>query len=131
MAEKNEVLKLDWMGRQSKHSVAKTDVSIAIYASKMRNEERNDINITFRNGLGELFRTHYISVAIWKNRLFFRATDKEEGIKLVQRNSEKNHYARIGTEAFVKKLLVFEGDYELKYDDFYEMYYIENENLNK
>ena len=80
-------------------------------------------SIVLRNGKKNLFEDKAISYAIFKNRVMFRS-DKD-GYAISGNNKSPNGYVKIhkGDE----ELRDFIGDYDLKYDDFYELYYIEKE----
>ncbi len=78
------------------------------------------ISIVFRNGKKELF-DGAISYAVFKNRVMFRK-DKR-GYAISSNNKSENGYVKIGKGD--EEMWDFIGDYELKYDEFYEIYYIE------
>lgn len=93
----------------------KEDVSISIVKD-------GAVSIVLRNGKKKLF-DGAISYAIFKNRVMLRP-DKR-GYAISGNNKSENGYVKIhkGDE----ELRNFIGDYDLKYDDFYELYYIEKE----
>lgn len=80
------------------------------------------ISIVLRNGKKKLF-DGAISYAVFKNRVMFRK-DKR-GYAISGNNKSENGYVKIGKGD--DELQDFIGDYELKYDDFYELFYIEKE----
>lgn len=118
--------KIKACGRNSKN-----DVTVTIY----NNSKGRHIGITFRNDVFKIFATDtdYFEYAIYKNRIYFRPSDDKHGILLCKNNntSDAIRYARVMTENFVKLFVPFVGDYELKHDDFYDLYYVENSKMNK
>lgn len=115
--------RFNWLGKQRNRNNCNADISISLH--KRANGQKHDaIGLTFRNGCGEKFGST-IQVAVYKNRVMFRTA--EDGI-CMQRNKavqSNNIYARFSDVN--GELKNFIGDYELKYDDFYELYYIEKE----
>ncbi len=124
MAKQN--LPIKWVGRASRKGNA--DVSLTICHNS---DTRECVSFTFRNSSYEFFtRTDYFKVGIFKNRLFFTEAKDFDGL-LLNKNKEttpNTRYARIASEKEINLFRPFEGAYELKYDEFYELYYIEKEN---
>lgn len=108
--------RFDWHGMTGK-SKKKTasDVSINLHKGE-------HIGITFRNGADKKIGER-LEVAVYKNRVLFR--DSPNGVIMQNKSGKigKNVYARIND--ITEELRPFIGDYELKYDDFYELYYVE------
>ena len=117
--------KFDWISRNGKHyHTAKSDVSIncITYARK----PYAGLSFTFRNDVWQFFGEG-VEFAIYKNRIMFRAAKKGEGISFTSASSKcPNKYFKLKIDDTTKIIKdKFIGDYELKYDSFYELYYIE------
>lgn len=126
----NEKIKtLDWIGRCSSSGL-KSDVSVRVVHG---HDCKKLINITFRNDCFKKFtNSEYCECAIFKNRIFFRESDSTRGL-LLNRNkatTDTTTYVRFQKTEYVNLYAQFVGDYELKYDEFYELYYIESKELN-
>lgn len=124
----NKMLGLDWVGRSISAPCKGADVSITVANN---NPQRRCINFIFRNDTEKLIsETGYIVAAPYKNRVFFKEATSATGITLTKnKNSSGSTYARISSEPDVPKFLDYAGNYQLKYDDFYELYYIEKESM--
>lgn len=120
-----EIKKFNWVGRLVNNGgLRRKDVTVRI---TVKDEKAIYTGFTFRDGCYKLFtETEYIEVAPYKNRLFFKQSDVKHGLLLATNKSCKqdNKYAKLQNE-LCGLFVEFEGDYELKYDDFYELYYIE------
>ncbi len=125
----NELIGLNWVGRAiNSHSDKKIDVSITV-ANQSNTTKKKCVNFTFRNGIEKLITdTEYILVAPYKSRVFFKKATDVDGITLLKnKNSSNSTYARISAENDVPKFEGYAGNYQLKYDEFYELYYVEKE----
>ena len=74
----------------------------------------------------------YIDLAIYKNRVLFRVGAPDAGYKLCRAGIKKgsvcpNKYFSVAKTSLTAELEDFIGNYELKHDDFYDLYYIEKE----
>lgn len=71
----------------------------------------------------------YVDVSVYKNRVFFKPCAEGEGYKtsVSSKSGCPNRYFSIGRTAYTYELEDFIGDYELKYDRFYELYYVEKD----
>lgn len=122
--------KLNWIGCSKHYSKRGNDVTITI----AKNKDKNAISITMRNDIFKLLgdEVDYIEVAVYKNRVFFRQSDDKNGILLKSNKNatQTTRYAKINIDRDVAYLVPFAGDYEMKHDDFYDLYYIENKGLN-
>lgn len=129
---KDEADRMNWMGRTGVKGSYKSsaDISISIVytslADKM-NGVKPKVAFTFRNKSRHVVsETDYVMIAVVKNRVFFKGSTANEGFLIGhQANTQDNGYLRISQADFVSRLSPFIGDYELKYDKFYELYYIE------
>lgn len=83
----------------------------------------NRLNFTFRNdALKRMGNPEYLTVCFHKNRVLFKAADASSGYKLGS-NRSVNEYLQIPILGVSEK--VFIGDYDLKFDDFLELFYVE------
>jgi|GEM_PF-1248196 len=108
----------EWVGRGTQKSTA--DISIT--------EVKGGTQIIFRNGTREYFKER-AQLAVMKNRIYFRGND--DGYKLYCVGQKKpNGYLKLSEPTDIcKKVTEFLGDYALKYDEFYNLYYIEKEHI--
>lgn len=133
---KDEFLsKLNWVESRGSCVRSDSDVSVTVNIQDKK-RDRNYIAFTFRNGTAQILsNTNYVQICAHKNRIFFRESSMKEGYKLTfnVKNSERsnteasqlNRYLKVSINTDTYK--AFEGDYDLKYDDFLELYYIEKE----
>ena len=75
----------------------------------------------------------YVDIAIYKNRVLIKPCTENEGYKLSMSSKHKdtkcpNKYFSIAKTEYSQELEDFIGDYELQYDKFYEVYYVEKVN---
>lgn len=87
---------------------------------------RKILTIIIRDNLWKQFDSNYVAFGVFKNRLYFNKSDKFDGYSIVAKN----------TTAYIKCTIVnddittykqFVGSHTLKYDEYYELYYIEFE----
>lgn len=122
--------KMDWVEKTKTRHVAHTDITVSIQVKK-RGATKDSHKVacfTFRNGVAELLTTtNYIQVCVHKNRLFIREADNVSGYKITSPTTSVSKYCKMpALDVFDE----FVGDFELKYDDFLELYYIEKEASN-
>lgn len=120
-----KIMNLNWIGTNKHGHKATVDVSISISSSDAK---RSFVGFIFRNESWKFFTdTDFFVVAPYKNRLFFKAADKSNGIYLCKNNNTKTptRYGRIQRDFINTSFAEYVGDYELKHDDFYDLYYIE------
>ena len=106
-----------------------TDVTINIIkyqGSKKADDGAKCISIIFRDKIYSVFETEYLAIAPLKNRIYFKSVSTRDGYKVTEK----------GTSGYLKAVVyadeipvykAFIGNYALKYDKFYELYYIERE----
>lgn len=122
----NVLPELQWHNKnRNGGSYVNEDVTVTITkASKNSKEGRKRLGLSFRNNLFKVFDSRYITFAILKNRIYFKAADRNMGYAITQKNT--NGYVQatlVGDD--IKEFEQFIGDYSLKFDEFYELYYIE------
>jgi len=84
------------------------------------------VNFTFRNGIeGMLGDGERLMFARFKNRIIFKLDDN--GVKFTNGGGENSRYAKFCVNPNNEYITGFVGDYELKYDELYEYYYVEKE----
>lgn len=124
---KDELTGLNWVGKSRSIIKGSQDVRISLVN---RANDRLAATFTLYSGCHELITENsYIQVAIFKNRVFFKGADEKTGIKcsIATGSTSKTRYAKLNDPDTCAALIAFEGCYELKYDSFYELYYIEKE----
>lgn len=134
---KAEQERLNWMGRTTKnYPRSNADVTINdVYPTKddKKNGTKARISFTFRNGARRaISENDYVLLAVIKNRIFFKTGSMNDGflISSASTNSgivKDNGYMRVTEKECIEMLKPFIGSYDLKYDQFYELYYIERE----
>lgn len=103
------------------------DVSIR----RLNDKAKVYYTLTFRNGVCEKIGD-YIEMSVYKNRLLFRTATSDTGFKITCKQgatdtTKLNHYCKLYEREDTKKFAKFTGDFDLQYDSFYELYYIEVE----
>ena len=137
---KEEQERFNWFGKEVRKGYTRNDRDVTVnivYKTKADKAENKNpyITLTFRNGVRHLFADNeYALIAVVKNRIFFKESDSEHGLLVRQQKTQKedtkaydNGYMRIGDRDAVEALKPFFGSYDLKWDKFYELYYIEKE----
>lgn len=117
-----------WFTREKAGSgLDRNDVQIVI--TKGNNETRRNLTIRFYDSCAELISdTGYAQIQIYKNRMFFRSAEKDKGYMLSGHKNGDSKTKRLQisiTAEMAKDLSYAIGDYDLRYDDFYEYYYVE------
>jgi len=123
---KNQVMaeKLKWLSTGTRASRSKADVSIKVYA-RNNNNKSDRYGLIIRNGLSELFG-QYIDLAPYKTRLYIKPSSHDAGgYKLVSSQKVTNPFAYVTKNSATEVIDEFLGDFDLKYDDFFDLYYIE------
>ena len=117
--------KFNWLSRTGKaYHRAKSDVSINCI--KCGGKQYGGLSFTFRNDVWQFFGER-VEFAIYKNRILFRTAAPGEGLSLFNGNTTcSNKYFKVRLDKDTQVIKdKFIGDYDLKYDSFYELYYIE------
>lgn len=119
--------KFNWFGgnmNKKKNSNCDVSISRVIWDSA---KKRYAYGFTFRNNIHDKLGNQ-IQIAVYKNRVLFRPCGPDDmKISLNPNNKTKHFYCKLKEDDMTKVLLDFIGDYDLKYDEFYEIYYIEKE----
>lgn len=117
--------KFNWITKSGKnYHRAQSDISINCIT--YNGKPFNGISFSFRNEVWQFFGER-VEFAIYKNRILFRSASNGEGMSFTT-GSQKctNKYFKVKIDENTQILKdKFIGDYELKYDSFYELYYIE------
>lgn len=110
---------------------SKKDCSINAISIGHGATNNKGISFTFRNGKGK-FLKGYAQIAICKNRVYFKSVEEGEGMRIVDNKTTSNFYGKICTESKTTVILHdFIGDYDLKYDEYLEFYYIEKDEAKR
>lgn len=73
----------------------------------------------------DITETDYIQFCINKNRIYFREADSDLGYKLTKTSSKTDPKMFVRIHALSSGDKEFEGSYDLRYDEFLELFYIE------
>lgn len=85
------------------------------------------LSITFRDNMYKNFEGKYLCLGVLKNRMYFRPTDnKSEGYVISIKGLRAYVVAGLSKEE-IAEYEPFVGSYTLRFDDFYELYYIDIE----
>lgn len=117
--------KFNWISSCGKnYRKSKSDVSINCI--KSGDSKYGAVSFTFRNDVWQFFGER-VEFAIYKNRILFRNAAPGEGLAFSSGSIKcPNKYIKIRITDNIQIIKdKFIGDYELKYDSFYELYYIE------
>lgn len=125
--------KFVWLGNNTlSKNFSQKDISINLIktGSLKSGKQTYGFSIIFRNEVWKNFGNR-IEFAVYKSRIMIRSADNERGILLTKKsdNATQNHYAKLSNldKETMETFKQFIGDYELKYDSFYELYYIESD----
>ena len=118
---------LDWQKKFSGRGIkSDANVSISLTNQTKGGKCQKRICFIFREKMWEAFDTRYLMFAVLKNRIYFKGSeDKYEGYAITTKGH--NGYI-VATPHDKEELGVYEGfvgDYSLKFDEYYELYYIE------
>ena len=123
---KDEFLKqMNWMEKERQRNCSARDISVTIQTKQRGYKQDNGqcICFAFRNGTDtKITSTGYVQICVHKNRCFFREADSSVGYKISRPANSNSRYCKM---AHVSQLKDFAGDFDLKYDEFLELYYIE------
>lgn len=122
-ARQEMLASMNWKTRATnlRTSNCKSDVSISMARCK---NSKPSMDVYFRNNVSELIDngTGRIAVAFIEKRVYFKPD--ENGYKISDSSSPDRKTVRLRTD---DDFSAFIGDYELKYDSFLELYYVEVE----
>ena len=119
--------RLKWIGRNTAHSYSASNSKSDISLTEGRVDKKGVIRytITFRNSIHELFG-EYVDFAPYKDRLFIAPSSmQEKGYKLRTGKTNLNPFVQIPKNLDSCALTDYVGNYELKHDEFLNLYYIE------
>lgn len=118
-----------WIGGCTSRNTSDKDISIGYIHWDKKHSEVMSFSFVFRGEKIKEAIGEWVQIAVYKNRIMFRKAKAGSGYHaLVKANSpSQNAYFRIKETNETMALKRFIGDYDLKYDDFYELYYIEKE----
>ena len=126
MKSANVLPELQWFDKKRKlGDVGSNAVSITITtSSKNSKSDRRRLSFIFRDKIFEDFNSRYITFAIMKNRIYFKGVEPKEGYAVTVKGLNGYTQCTITLDE-LEQFEPFVGDYSLKYDDFYELYYVE------
>ena len=118
---------IEWMPKKARGRGNEKAKDISIRCGTRDKKRRNYISLTIRNSISDLICPNGggILAGVYKSRVYF-VEDFENGYKLGNNQANNNDvmYAKMGKH---DELIPFVGDYDLKHDEFLDMYYIERE----
>lgn len=128
---RNEIIKekFQWLSDINDSSYKKlSKADLSIRECKTSDKKGLRYNVTFRNGKSEIFG-EFVDFAFLKNRLYMRpSTQRSRGYKLYCFDGGKaNPFAQITKNTTTCEFSDFIGDYDIKHDEFLDLYYIEKE----
>lgn len=125
MKSANVLPELQWFNKKRKLGESSNAVSITVTAGgKNSKADRRRLAFIFRDKLYENFKSKYITFAVMKNRIYFKGVEAKEGYAITIKGVSGYCQATI-TLNELEQFEPFIGDYSLRYDDFYELYYVE------
>lgn len=115
----------NWVGASKTAQKSDKDISI----SRVSSSGKELVAITFRNHCSEILSdTEYLLLTEpIKNRIYFKSSNVHEGLLMASNkgSTNGNKYLRISRPEAAKPFFSMVGDYELKFDAFNDLYYIE------
>lgn len=127
MKSANVLPELQWLNKKRRlGELSRSAVTIRVASpSRTSKADRKRLTFVFRDKLYENFNSRYITFAVMKDRIYFKSVEAVEGYAIVIKGL--SGYVQVTvTPDELKQFESFIGDYSLKYDDFYELYYVEN-----
>lgn len=120
---------LVWMGKRQFSQKARRHQGCDISIRKSISNNKLKARFILRNGCANVVsETEYIQFAIPNaERLYFMTGDHDTGLKmsLQKAMNADNRYVLINKERDAQELVVFAGDYNLRYDSECSLYYIQ------
>ena len=110
----------NWIGKSAhgRNPKGSKDVYISLCKRGPQNGDKRNISFTFRNNIDEIFEEH-VMIAPHKNRIYFK--NDANGYKISK--ATKSPTLKIGIH--IDLLKDFIGEYDLLFDEYWELYYIE------
>lgn len=115
---------LNWVGSSITKRSSRADVSIS--RVKWNKEKGKAFSFVFRNDAPNKLGSS-LQIAVNKNRVFFRSSPGGVNTHTKSNSKAANTYMTIKESEPIKALVDFIGDYELKLDPYWDLYYIEKE----
>lgn len=111
-----------------KNNRSNRDVSMTLVKSR----DKQTVSFVFRNGTANAITTadsKYVLLAIWNQRVYFKAGNEEIGFKMTSKNTkvERNYYTSVNNQELIKFAETHSGDYRMLYDKETQLYYIDTE----
>jgi len=126
MKSANVLPELEWFNKKRRlGELGSGAVSIRVASpSRTSKADHRRLSFIFRDKLYENFKSKYITFAIMKNRIYFKSVEAVEGYAITVKGLSGYTQCTV-TPNELKQFESFIGEYSLKYDDFYELYYVE------
>ena len=125
MVSKNQTPEFQWITKLNARGII-DDVSIGI---SKNGDNKDRVQLTFRNKKWEHFKTECIMFGIDGDKLYFCETDARTGYKLSKnkQNTCNNRYVQCTDDSFVAWARLHIGDYRLDQDSKSGLYFINAE----
>lgn len=111
-----------WIGQVTR-TASKADVSINRVFWDKQNSADMAYHFVLRNKAASI--GDFVQIAIYKNRVLLRPGD--QGLRLQSRKDNPNRYIKVKETKETEALKAFIGNYDIQFDEFYGLYYIEKE----
>ena len=127
-ATNNMLPELQWYEKRVQRGVqSSANVSMTITTGGRHSaNDTKRLAFSFRDKIWQVFDSKYITFAVMKNRIFFKGVEAKKGYAITSKSTSGYMQATIYPDE-ISQFEPFIGDYSLKYDEYYELYYIERE----
>lgn len=119
---------LKWRTKQV-HRCANSSKNVSISLTKAGSKQKADtkiLNIIIRDNLFKQLNSDYAMFAVLKNRLYFKGTTAGMGYKIGVKNTSGYIQATLQPNE-IAEFEPFIGHFTWRYDEYYELYYIDIE----
>ena len=119
---------LKWHTKQI-HRCANSSKNVSISLTKAGSKQKADakiLNIIIRDNLFKQLNSDYVMFAVLKNRLYFKGTTAGMGYKVGVKNTSGYIQATLQPNE-IAEFEPFVGHFTWRYDEYYELYYIDIE----
>lgn len=115
---------LDWIYKQNIRPCKEEPSDVYVRIGN-RATGKKYLSIAFHNNISNVFKSDFIVIAVLKDRVFFKPVKDTQGYKICQKST--NHYISMSlSDKQVKDFEQFnKGSFSMKFDEYYELYYIE------
>ena len=116
---------MEFISKAKNPNICENGIKISIGHFKKGSVVKEKANFLFLEHVAQIISERgYIQIAIDGDRMYFKDTSQSIGFKLVGRESG-NRYCYITDKRIINYVREHEGDYEVKFDEKYKLYFIE------